>query len=159
LAALVLVAALGWLFVPGLLPEVEDAPQLGPTEIPLGGVVEPVAVQTVTPPPIAPVARAAPRPRPVVEEPLEGAILERTGTLHVEATPGARVLQGRAEIGHASPGGATIRLEPGLQRVKFICADSPECADFVQRSVVEQFQVLEGGEVRYRLDFGELNRR
>ena len=158
LAALVIVVVGGWLVVPGLLPEVEDAPQLGPREIPLE-VGEDVAVApTATPAPTAaPSTGAKPRPAPV--EPKVGAILEHTGTLRVVAVPGARVLQGRAEIGHASPGGAAIPLEPGVQRVRFICADSPECADFLRRSVVEQFEVVAGEEVEYRVHFGELNPR
>ena len=159
LSFLALVAVAAWLVVPGLLPDVDDAPELRPVEIPLEGGAEVTPEPTAAPTRTRVKPRGTPAPRPFVEEPREGAIMERTGTLHVEVTPGARVLQGSAEIGHASPGGAVIGLEPGIQRVRFICADSPECADFVQRSVVEQFEVVAGEEIRYRLDFGEINER
>ncbi len=160
-ALLLVVGVAAWLLVPGLLPESEDVPELGPREIPLEGVQEePEPTATPAPTPTAVAVRAAtPAPPPKEEAPAEGQILDRTGTLRVVAVPGARVLQGRAEIGHASPGGASITVEPGVQRVRFVCADSPECADYVTRSLVEQFEVGEGEVVEYRVDFGEVNRR
>jgi len=52
-----------------------------------------------------------------------------------------------------------VRLAPGTYRVRFVCDDKKECANFEMTSGVKTLTVTAGKETRYLADFFAYNKK
>ncbi|MCP4870233.1 MAG: serine/threonine protein kinase [Proteobacteria bacterium] len=171
-AGLAVIAVIGLVLVitAGRLPENPEAAH-GPRdlgleqpvqEVPVAAAAEPsVAEPLVAAPEAAPVRTPAPRttarqPRPPADDPRVGALVEDTGTLQVTSVLPARVLLGKQEVGRLGPEGGSLDLPVGQHRVRFVCADSPDCELLKQRSVIRTVEIEKDSTTVHSLDFSSL---
>jgi serine/threonine protein kinase len=82
-----------------------------------------------------------------------------TGMLHLSARPRCTVEINGKSYGTTDETRRGLRLPAGTYKVRFVCDDAAECANFKRKSGVKTLIVEPGKETRYLADFYDLNAR
>ena len=99
-------------------------------------------------------AKAAAKPSPVVAK-----APPESGMLHLSARPRCKVSIDGTDYGTTDTTRRGIKLPAGTYKVRFVCDDEAECANFGKVSGVKTLKVTGGNETRYLADFYALNKK
>ena len=119
---------------------------------------EPPRVESATPKP-QPKTEPKTQPKTQNETAVAAATGDEVGMLHLSARPRCEVFVDGTQRGTTDDTRRGLALPPGTYKVRFVCADEAECADFARRSGKKTLVVEAGKKTRYHADFYDLNEK
>lgn len=82
-----------------------------------------------------------------------------SGMLHLSARPRCKVSIDGTDYGTTDTTRRGVKLPAGTYKVRFVCNDEAECANFKKVSGIKTLKVTGGNETRYLADFYALNKK
>lgn len=89
----------------------------------------------------------------------KSAVAAESGVLHLSARPRCKVSIDGVDYGTTDTTRRGVKLPVGTYKVRFLCDDTAECANFDRVSGIKTLRVEAGNETRYLADFYALNKK